>query len=347
MKHISMNNRILIVFSAVFLLFVGMCFSVGDSYARYDNEISETVIYKEMQQTMVWDFLEQPTLKSPTVLSLDDEKDAVAATVDSELQKEDAEADGEIVKQENTNDATAVDTTQDSQENDVEEGAFQQIGQYISEEMVLLKLQFPSQCEKAVISVNGTEMFPKGLCYSLDGKAGYELNNNGYIEIDKKADIMMLLIQVPRTENNEVTVWSSLRANFFRDETVHSYIEAMLLGNMAGSYEAVLQEEMEVLKKEKSLNWRLPKLLDGFSLEIKIEYLTEKGYKDIPVEDSLKIEETLLEEEGTVNVKISNEKKKDALAGTYRAVFIMNYTEDNSKIQLQKMEIPFFVSYRE
>lgn len=347
MKHISMNNRILIVFSTVFLLFVGMCFSVSDSYARYDNEISETVIYKEMQQTIVWDFLEQPTLQSPTVVSLDDTK-VDAAIVDSESQKEMADTDGENqVEQENTNDDTAVDVDQDSQENIIEEGIFQQIEQSASEEIVLLKLQFPSQCEKAIISANGTEMLPKGVCYSVDGKAGYELNNNGYIEIDKNTDMMMLLIQVPKADNKEETVWSNLRATFFEKEAIHSYVETMLVGNTASSYEITLQEETEVLKKEESLNWRLPKLLDGFSLEIKLEYLTEQGYTDIPVKDSLKVEETSLEEEGTVNVKISNEKEKEALAGTYRAVFVMSYTEENSKIQLQKMEIPFFVSYRE
>lgn len=369
MKHISMNNRILMLVSTGFLLFMGICFSVSDSYARYDNEIVETVIYKDVQQKEDWSFLEQCTLKTPYTKSLDEisqestdnqNLDQESISSDTEpinpLMSEDAdtfmEPQTDADSKEPVADTGKEDSTEEKTESPTEgdgvteQGAFQIIDHYREDEMVLMQLQFPLNCDKAVVSLNGTEMFLKGLRYSLDGKAGYELNHNGYIEVDRSKDgNVLLLIQMP--EENTDIIWNSLRATFFEKEAIHSYIDETLMGTDSIPCDVILQEETEILKEKGVLNWKMPKLFEGFTAEVKLEYLTEQGYADIPRKDSLKIEQTDLEEEGVVNVKISNGEESNALAGAYRAVFIINYSFENSKIQLQKMAVPFFVNYRE
>lgn len=337
MKHISMNNRILVLASAGFLLFVGMCFSVGESYARYDNEVKESVLFKGTEQEIPLDFLEnciqQESSKRP-IEAVDLENTTEAADIESagEGSTEESNVVSETVKIETADTET-----------------FQLITQKYAEEFLLLEIQFPENCNQVVLSANGINSFGKGTCYTIDGIQGFALKEAGYIELEKKEDEkennpILMLLQTPSEEQEEN--WESVRATFFADDMIESYREITVGSKGKSALNLALQEEQEIITEEKgTLNWQTPVLSEGFSLETELSYLSEEGYGAIPIKNSITMEQDTIENE-KMNIKVTaGAQDKRASAGTYRMILTVEYTAENTKIPLYKMAVPFFISY--
>lgn len=200
---------------------------------------------------------------------------------------------------------------------------------YPSDDMVaILQIKYPEGCNQAVFCG-----FPQGTRYSYDGQNGYRLNEDGNIQVT--GDILFL--QIPRED--------TFRVCYYKDTEIYGYDEVIIEKMVQDSWNVVLQERDPVLMEETSLHWNILGGKSSLEYRVTIQYLTENGYEEIPVGDALT--STWSEEEDVQTLTITNSGTNFASAGTYRMkITQMDTVAEGLEIQLQTVEVPFFVNYR-
>lgn len=164
MKQILMNNRIKVLLLAFVLLFAGMCFCVGGTYAHYENQVSQQTVYGNEKDVFTWGFLENTTQVAPSTLN------------------------------------TTITITEDQ----IETASITEISNTIKilrypeeDGVALLQLTYPTGCDTAVLQYQDAG-FPAGTVYSLDGKTGSTLSASGGIQLTTTQG-GTLLLQVPES----------------------------------------------------------------------------------------------------------------------------------------------------